>query len=263
MKRLSSLQLFYSGLLITLLGSCSYSSYIPVTVSEPMLTQKGERQGIAYLGSNHIEIQGAYAVTNHFGIQGNIWKDLQRRYSMDLLPGYYYHNPNGFCLGVYAGAGMANTSGIYEYSYNDLFHHVSEKKVNEVRYTSLICQQGVGYRGKYFEIGFAQRFSYISFTQYDVKNYKWNPNETSVPQLENAYRDNRFNIWIYQPALNISAGREHVKAFFSASMNIPSDLKGEHGGYYHPYFQSYLFSTGLKVDLMAPKKFKSKQNLEF
>ena len=245
------------------LSSCSYSSYIPVTVSEPLLKEKGQRQGIAYVGANHVEVQGAYAFTNHFAVQGDIWRGTDKRYSMDLLPGYYFHSPGGFCFGIYGGGGIANTTGTKEIVYSNMFNRVNERYENHARYTSLIFQPGAGFRKKNFEIGFAVRVSYVSYSQYHSKKYMWSQDDDATPQLMSEFSDNGFSIWIFQPAFNVSAGFENVKAFFSASINVPADLKSMNSAYRHPHFQHYLFSSGIKIDLKAPGKFKKQQKVNF
>jgi len=249
--------------LVTLFASCSYSNYIPITVNEPMLKEAGEKQGTLYLGSNHVELQGAYAVTKHFGVVGDIWKGFDKRYSVELMPGYYYSAPNGFCAGFYAGAGIANTTGQHEiYSPRWLTSDLQERWTNHTRYTSLMCQPGVGYRLKNFEIGFASRVSYVMYSRYETEYSYWFPNE-NTPVVTDTYKNNDLTMLLFQPAFNISAGLEHVKAFCSVSMNIPvRDIRYAYRPL-HPTFEYYLVSSGLKIDLMRGRKFGSRQRLVF
>jgi hypothetical protein len=209
--------LFAFAFISFLLSSCSYSSYIPVTVYEPMLSKQGDRQGVAYIGANHVEVQGAYAVTKHFAVQGDVWRGVDKRYSMDLLPGYYYHAPKGFCIGIYAGGGMANTSGTKEIEYSNGFNPVNEKRSNQVRYTSMVFQPSAGYKTKNFEVGFASRISYVYFSQYHASFSSWTDEHADNPEIVNEYNHNGFGIWVFQPALNMAVGMEHVIHIFNFS----------------------------------------------
>jgi hypothetical protein len=262
MKKNPRLPLFYFAVMAAVISSCSYSSYIPITVNEPMLKEKGEIQGIVYPGANHVEVQGAYAVTNHFAVQGDIWKGIDKRFSMDILPGYYYYHQNGFCLGVYAGGGMANTSGKKLIPYNSLINRAGEIYSQEVRYTSLILQPGIGYRHDIFEIGFSTRASYVDFSQYHRLYYTRDTEDDFVYKLKNEYHSDGFNMWMIQPAINASVGFKKVKAFFATSINFPIGIKGENGDFPHPGFQALLFSSGIKVDLMPCIKSRKKENKE-
>jgi hypothetical protein len=244
------LTVFY--LLATVFASCTYSNYIPMTVTEPMLKEAGEKQATVFLGSNHVEVQGAYAIAKHVGIMGDIWAGYDKRYSVELLPGYFYSSPNGFCAGFYAGAGIANTTGEVSF-HTGLGMGEDEHYINDTRYTSLMWQPGVGYRTKNFEIGFASRVSYMAFTRYSTWYEATENSDSKLILRSYSYHNDNFTTWVFQPAINVSYGLEHVKAFFSIGGNIPIGDTWQKGRV-HPTYPYYSLSTGLKIDLFRHTK---------
>ena len=262
MKKIKS-ELYLLLLLAVSLSACTYSTYLGLTVNEPMLKEAGERQGTLYIGANHLEVQGAYAATKHIGLQADVWKGYDRRYSVEFMPGYYYASPTGFCTGVYAGGGMANTSGYKEINYSTLFARYSDRYINQVRYTTLLLQPSVGYRHKNFEVSFATRFAYVRFSQFKTWYYQMNLNEDQDYKLIESFQTGHASALLFTPAINCSMGLEHVRVFIGTSVTwsmiglFDDDIGGRNLG------APYLFSSGVKLDLPAPRKYKSNNKVTF
>jgi len=230
-----------------------------MTINEPLLKEAGEKQGAIYISSNHVELQGAYAFTKHLGVVGDIWAGYDKRYSIELMPGYYYSSPNGFCAGFYAGGGIANTTGELEV-FSSGIGGMGEMKhwINDTRYTSLMWQPGVGYRFKNFEIGFASRVSYVAFSRYNTMYESWENNDSQTPIRSYSFHNDNLNMWLFQPAINLSVGLKHVKAFFSVGGNIPIHQRNPTYGHTvnndPPGWTYYSISSGLKIDLFRKKE---------
>lgn len=241
---------------VMLLTSCTYSSYIPLTVQEPLLKKKGEAQGTAFFGANHFEIQGAGAINAHLAIRGTIWKALDKRYSLDIMPGYYSCLKDRYCFGIYGGFMLGNTTGSKIFA-DSQFNPIGTEFINDVRYSGFCIQPGIGYRKKNFEISLSWRLSYVKCYRYDVQYWVYNPDETYSYELTSFYHNDHFNFWFFQPAINISGGLEHVKIFTSASYGGAINEKGSNPEYPHPFYPSILISTGIKVDLLPFAIFKN------
>lgn len=154
-------RLFIITSLILMFTSCA-PSYIPNTLNTPMLYQKGDY----FIRANpNIELQGAYALTDHFGIMSNsmysIFNEGDAHRLTELGLGYYTVFSDKIHLELYSGYGFGFGSG----SGSLLF--INEPITEEGRYSKLFIQPGLGFHSKFAEIYLGSRFSNISFSSFE------------------------------------------------------------------------------------------------
>ena len=140
-------------LTLILLSSCS-SIYMPNVPNTPMLSQQGEFSGGLH-GSlkGNFSLNGAYAVSNHFGILGSTsymnMERAKRDYKHKLFEvggGYFntFGTDNNRIIEIYAGYGNAKTNRVFRnYDDNDI---LTSTDLEEATYNKTFLQ--VNYSSK-------------------------------------------------------------------------------------------------------------------
>lgn len=165
--------------IILSLSACS-SIYMPVVPNTPMLSNQGEFSAAAHISlKGNFNVNGAYAVGDHFAVIGNAAYLNSEKYSKDLehslyeVGGGYFRNfgpDNNRILEVYAGVGsgkniktyrtydnkeMLLATDVQHARYNKTFLQVnySSKKIDTVRLfgTQLKLNYGMAWRLSYAE----------------------------------------------------------------------------------------------------------------
>ncbi|WP_133574693.1 hypothetical protein [Pedobacter metabolipauper] len=177
-----------SILITSLLFLCSCSSvYMPNVPNTPMLSAAGEFSGGAHISlRGNASLNGAYAVSDHFGVLFSGSTMNQERYAKDYkhklieFGGGYFNTfgpDDNRILEVYAGYGGGKTDRVYrEFDDNDVLFNTN---VEEVTYSKTFLQVNYSSRksndlklfGKNFPInyGTALRISHV-----DMKTFMRN-----------------------------------------------------------------------------------------
>ncbi len=215
----------------------SCSVYIPNGANTPMFSRKGEAQINASVGSG-INIQGAYAVTDHFGIMANGYytnstedsgSNDTRKGSGQLFEGgigYYNKSGAGLAFETYAGAGFGSVS-IDRATSAPLA--ATKFEASAVKF---FIQPTIGYSGKNFEIGLTPRLTMLNYqkpaTTYskaDLAVYKF----VDIDQT---------NWMFFEPMLTIRGGGERLKGQIQAGHSFK--INKEELGY-----SSGIFNVGI------------------
>lgn len=223
-------QLLQLLLLPLLLTSCTHYYYAPTTANIPLLREKNE----ARINANYYitdeatggELQFAYATGKRTAFMVNI---LTASSHGDLLSSATYRNaPSGY--GRYAELGygffspVPNSKWIFE-TYAGIgtggvtnWYATTEK--SKVRISKFFVQPSLGWRSKYFEIGFSNRFA---FANLKVKE------NTSHFNEEVEYIKTRSSAFLVEPAMLIRFGLKHVKISlnYTHSANLSNNWQQE------------------------------------
>ena len=200
----------FSAIIILISSLCSCSVYVPNGVNTPMFTKKGETQINASVGTG-VNVQGAYAVSDHVGIIANgyfnnttttINNDDTRKGNGKLFEGgvgYFTKADNGFAFETYVGAGFGNLT---------IDKSVVSTKSNKAFETSaakIFIQPTIGYAAKHFELGFTPRFTMM---KYQKPTTTYSSAELAADKFVNIDQTN----WLFiEPTLTIRAGGEKLK----------------------------------------------------
>ncbi len=193
------------------LSFSSCSVYVPNGINAPMFAKKGEAQVAGNVGSG-VNVQAAYAVTDHVGIMANGYfnnstvtlnNDDTRKGSGKLFEagvGYFNKSESGFAFETYAGAGFGNLT---------IDRSIVSTKANktfETSATKFFVQPTVGYSSKHFEVGFTPRFSMLKYTK---PTTTYTAAELSADKFVAIEQTN----WMFiEPTLTIRGGGEKLKA---------------------------------------------------
>lgn len=199
------------------LSACGPTLYVPNTVNAPMLAQKGDWKGsIGFVGNSPgtaaLDLQGAYAVTDHAAVMGNV-STLSKSPKNDnsvshhLLEGGYGRyksfgkNRCGVNLGrleIFGGAGMGWAE---DQDNQGLFSRSDQRHLYQGAYQRLFVQPAVGLRSKIVDVSFATRFSYVNFSKF--RHF----------QGGNLLESESFGFTTFEPVLTISVGYKYVKYY--------------------------------------------------
>jgi hypothetical protein len=151
-------------------GSCA-PVYIPNTVNTPLLTGQNEFQLSGSAGSNGLDLQGAYAVTDEIGIMANMsLADQEQSTSSD----YHKHNFKEFGIGymtpmgrrgvfeVYTGYGWGTASSRDTY---DFFG--TNSVAAEGSYRRFFIQPSAGTRRANLHAALSTRLAWVTFTRFE------------------------------------------------------------------------------------------------
>jgi len=224
--------------------ACTPKIYLPTPQCAPLFGKQGEVQASGEIGSPLLNLQGAYAATNHLFIVGdatssptNIQLVATRFNMLELGGGYYTSTDNDLRFELQGGAGYGNRYGFGE-TYTGGFLAPPRHTVYIVNtdYNELYIQPAIGKSGDVFGFGFSSRFSYIAFPGF---NY----------QVNYGYEDKRGwdpgNFW--QPAAYCTVGFQNIYGIWQVGYSMP--LTGPVLIYGNPVYSYLYFSAGLQVRL--------------
>lgn len=188
-------------LVLLLVAGCK-PLYIPSPVNTPLFSQGGEMSGQLALSSNGYNVQGAWSPVYHLGIIGggnlfNIQVDslakpdqFRHRYA-EIGGGYYTRLSKFMRLEMYAGYGGGHTGDVNDRGY----------------YQKFFFQPGIGYSGRYVDIGFSPRISSVQHLRTLSRGQRRNEDRQSV---------------FIEPWLTLRAGMEQFKFSTQLGWAIPA-----------------------------------------
>lgn len=210
---------------------CSPKFYTPNTQNTPMLQRQGQANASVAGNGNQVELQGAYAATDHIGVQLNgglfIPKDTDDGNGgsgnfIELGVGYYTSLSDKISFETY---GLFGTGSFENHLPTTLGTNPETLGEIEATLTRIGIQPGINYQSRSFGIGLSSRLSQLSYS--DVKGDLIFGGKDQVQYLE----DNNSNLLI-EPALTLRGGTERLKVQLQiiASMNTTtSDFRQDDG----------------------------------
>lgn len=153
------------------LSSCA-PVYIPNVRNSPMFTKGGEFQASAQIG-NGLELQSAYAITDHFGAMVNFSNinstgfdsdhpdDFHRHRFFEGGIGYFQNRSDSF-FEVFAGYGRGKGSSYDEYD----FFGSQSAAVATGRYNRYFVQPAFGLNKDAMNVAFVPRISVVDFYEF-------------------------------------------------------------------------------------------------
>lgn len=232
----------YFSVIVTILAfstGCTHYYYVPNIQNIPMFREKNEaRLSGSYGGgdeSNGFELQGSWAVTNHFGLSSSFLasKSPQSYANEEWGKGSYIDAGAGFfspinkygVFEVYGGLGAARQTHNYtsadDYSGGTIYWR--ESGMAYLKSRRLFVQPAIGFEFNVFEIAFSTRLSRLWFNDVDF-NINSDDNEYDFNTLTRL-SDKRVYYFV-EPALTLRAGWKNIKlqAQYSVGSYAYSDL---------------------------------------
>lgn len=204
------------GVLLSPLTGCA-PTYVPNTVHNPMLTEKGDVHAGGFLGSNGFDLQAAVAVRDHVGVSADFSyanqeeeedSDFHRHHFGEVGIGYFTDMDPVGQFEVYGGYGRGQAEAFDTYEF---FGSGSVRATG--RYNRFFVQPAVGFEAGPLRLNGAVRLVWVDF-------YEFETSRETVP------RD--AGVVFYEPALGLSLGtsgvRFGVQAGVSNSFVDPSDV---------------------------------------
>jgi len=204
----------------TLFSSCSWLQYVPNGQNVPLFEEKGEvavnlalSEGEQYFG---LEMQSAYSITNHIGIQvnGMVWGaiDYSQGSLFDIAPGYFFKVHEHIVFEVYGGYGRGKVYHVFGDEYKPFGAPFEPKTITYDRY---FIQPGIGYTHKNIDFAFSTRISMIDY--YGHKPIYSVPDDEplffKLKQLDQFYT--------IDPAITLRFGWRHFKFQLQSVYLIP------------------------------------------
>ncbi|MCE3279324.1 MAG: hypothetical protein K0S44_1515 [Bacteroidetes bacterium] len=224
-----------------LLSSCSNSLYVSNTVNVPLLKEKGEVK----VNVDQSNAQVAVAISDHWGVMVNgFYKAIEKKADNFVVQGtlgeagfgYYKAFRKGFVFETYGGLGLGTIDRKQTYTTAD--NNVYWASF-DAQGTKAFVQPSFGYGGRYFDLAFTPRFSFVKYTHFRAFGY-------TEEQLAADYLDNdRITKGIFtfaEPAITVRGGYKFIKiqAQYGLTMNLsPRPIK------HNPSFAS----IGLVIDV--------------
>lgn len=214
--------------------------YIPNAVNIPYLSEKGQINGGLHTGTSGIDLQGAYAITDHVAVMANgsyanrdgsdtsLTNDHKHLFG-ELGMGYFMPFGAGR-FEIYGGAGTGTASS-YEnfFSQGDVYA--------KAFYNRYFFQTNIGASARNVEGGLGLRFSFVDFNKFSSNNVEYNRGITR------AYME---------PVLNLKVGSENIKVTtqigFSALLSAPPD-SSNFMEYVEVQHQPFIFNIGLSFNI--------------
>ncbi len=204
---------------IVLFPSCR-TLYKPNAVNVPMLQEK--REAKIYVGNNNLQV--AYAVTNHVGLMLNGYYEAgkvnhdngdyikTKGYLGEIGAGYFMPFQNKALFEVYAGGGMGQVSISERATGSD---GIAMNKYFDGNAYKMFIQPTYGYVGKFFEVGLTPRFTFVKYSNLNIRNY------TQSEQQDYTYYQLNQPTWVFfEPALTLRGGYKWVKLQFQVGRSI-------------------------------------------
>lgn len=254
---------FSLAILALLTSSCGHSYYTPNLQNIPLFRQAGDNMFVVSSGScvedgsNMLDIQGAYALTNLVAITGGfstskqegnnnpetdfsngsmyeigagIYKPLSKIGSFDLFGGF----ANGKQNHVY-------DTYTYDFDYDGTDESFVERGAAILRYNRFFVRSSIGLTTRVVDFAVSARFTNMNY--YNVNAYidgDGNESNTlrSLPGL---------SCWWFEPALTLRLGFSPVKLQLQVAMSEPLQD-------FNPEASSIIFNLGLVFNIPQPKK---------
>lgn len=211
--------------------------YIPSARHTHQLDHKGELSGAAFVGTNGIDLQGAYAVSDRFGFagaasfgdneeEGN--EDYHEHSYGEIAVEYFRVIGNIGRFELLGGAGLGSATSVDNYAFSGTDRAVQATG----RYNKLFLQSNIGLETDWVETGLALRLGQVRFTEF----------ETSATTYEEAEAGTFF-----EPALYARLGWKNIK--IEGQLGTADLLQEEVAFDYRPA----LVSLGIHLNLSTLK----------
>jgi len=207
--------------------SCS-PAYIPNMVNTPLLSNKGEFNASAAIGTSNFDPQLSYAASQHVGIVANgsfanrtsdSTDNFHKHTIVELGAGYYTKIGENSRFEVYGGYGFGKVDGQFTF--------LGTKSINDARFNKIFVQPAIGATTDFFDGSLATRFSLINMNLTD-------PNYTGK---------NKFSLFI-EPVVTAKFGYKNVKLIWQFGISISTKKEAELQYKYQPI----IMSIGLQLN---------------
>ncbi len=236
-----------SLLLSTAISSCSPIVYSTTGQNVPLFREKGEfTASAAYAMSEDasgVELQGAAALTNHFGVLASFYalSNSLREYEegwggkgnyTELAAGYFDAlGPNRFFLyEIYGGVGLGN-----------IRCDANDRSVLNSRYVKPFLQPSLGFRGRVAELALTARIGVLHYTGYTASLTEPERQAHAV-----AFFDRRKNSALFEPGLTFRIGFQQVKLQVQYTL---STFNGDRDGSGYTVSNQEYLSLGIRCML--------------
>jgi hypothetical protein len=238
-----------SSVFLAFLSSCSTTMYVSNTVNVPLLKEKGEVK----INVDQSNAQIAVAVGKRWGVMANgFYRSYEKQENYvhegtfgELGFGYFKPFRNRMVFETYTGLGIGTIDKKQTFASDDNTVYWASFSAQG---TKAFLQPVIGYGGRFFDVAFSPRFSFVKYTHFKAYGY-------TEEQLAEDYLDNkRLTKGIYtiaEPAFTVRGGYKFIKLQlqYGLTMNL-SQQELRHS----PYFTS----LGLVIDIAkwynAPKR---------
>lgn len=167
-------QIHLRASLILFLAIATYACapiYIPSAPNVPQLEQKGDWQASAYMGTNGIDLQGSYAISDNKAVMGTLSGPIaaqsndSRHIYLEGAYGIFNRTPSRLRMSAFAGLGWGLASGEANYTVNGTpYNHASQGI-----YWKPFLQGNIGLHTDVLDIGLSTRSALVAFqfAEYD------------------------------------------------------------------------------------------------
>ncbi len=243
-------------LLCFLLSSCAVRSvYIPVCQNTPFFKDDREVKVMAYAGTNHIELQGAYNPARSLAICGNVSFGSGISIYDGAIGTYGYNNSKSWRAEFFTGYGHNSNFAFQTANYNPLFNQ--PLKSFEVRslYDKFYIQPGVGYFGNIkmykmnYSFSLSARISALHFQTYTFKEIDYEATKQSGHDVY-IHNINYTNGWLnlLEPCFTNKVGIKNFNIILQGQFFIPYS---EQIDVSHTVFSpGFLFAAGLQYNIV-------------
>lgn len=224
-------RLFFGIILCLLLAASACTTiYVPTAKHTHFLEEKGELDIAIYSGTNGVDVQGAYAITNELGVVAAISvadregsADPEHRHFVVEAGADYFKKIGKFgrfegLVGL--GIGTAEAEDIYDF-FGPLI--VSAKGT----YSNIFLQTNLDLETKIADIGIALRMNQIMFSKFKTSNVIYNEMEAGT---------------FFEPSVFVRLGWNRLKVEYQMGYSAP--LQNNVGFLYEPF----TFSLGIRYN---------------
>ena len=216
--------LFFTLFVIVLLhSSCVHYYYAPSANNVPLFKEKNEARIQAQFSSGNaftgFDIQSAYAISQHAGLQLNIFHAGQTDNEYGSGNGTYAEFAGGYfkplvnkkwVFETYGGFGTGSVKNIYINPIN------LTQENSKISITKFFIQPSFGFTSNYFDAAFSSKFSMVTAGVKNSTLTKEN-NEYDYNQVL-ALKDKSYFFW--EPGLMIRGGFKKVKVLLQVTYSI-------------------------------------------
>ena len=188
-------------------------SYAPNTQNVTLFQEKGDAKLSAGLSrgeevSKALELQSAYAITNHIGIMANFYryKRVNRADLFELGAGYFLPLTKNVVFESYGGISYAQfTSRISSIEPLGNNEFLTKNYYYSRDFTRYFIQPAIGFKSKLIEIAFSTRLAALNYRRLKISEDSYqNSSSLSSQMLPSSH-------FLIEPALTIRFGWNHIK----------------------------------------------------
>jgi hypothetical protein len=246
------------------LSSCSHSYYASNVHNVPFFQGRNELSFSGFLASGldaaSAEVQGAYSITDHFGLTGDYMnassgdiknKDYSTENYFAFGAGYFEPVNDVVSYAVYGGIGKSAQHHEYSSGYDPYGSTASYEYegFSDVNYLKYYLQPQIVFSHKYVQFAVSTRLNILQF------NDIFNTAATQSGTLDFLEATNHFYL---EPAFTLRAGGEVIKFQFQALLSA-NFRNIEYSEYRHDF--SHL-SVGVVFNIPAGRKKNKKIDFE-